>query len=100
MKFATTIPAAPPDGVPNAGARKMAGKTNGPEAVLLGNDPGTRPASKVKEAQEVKGAARRAIDEQLRSDEVDGTTSSPKKRDDNTFGIGAKDDANKKSLTK
>lgn len=99
-KFKTSIPPLPEDGTPSAGARRVAGKTNGPEAVLLGNDPGTRPASAVREAKEEKGAFRRACDKQLRSDEVDGTTSSGKKRDDNTFGIGAKDNANKKALTK
>jgi hypothetical protein len=100
MKFKTTIPPLPEDGTPNAGARKVAGKTTGPEAVLLGHDPGSRPASAVKQAPEVKGAARKAIDKQLRSDEVDGTTSSPKKRDANTFGIGHADNENKKALTK
>lgn len=100
MKFKTTIPELPEDGTPNAGARKMAGKTNACDAVLLGHDPGTRPASAVKVAPEEVGAARRAIDKQLRSDEIDGTTSSPKKRDANTFGIGHADDENKKALTK
>ncbi len=98
MKFKTSIPEEPPDGTPQAGARTVTGKTSMPESVMT--DAPKCKAEKVKEAQEVKGAARRAIDKQLRSDEVDGTTSSPKKRDDNTFGIGAKDDANRKSLTK
>lgn len=101
MKFSTTIPAEPLLGVTAvSGATRVAGKTSGPEAVLLGNDPGTRPASAVKTAEEVKGCARKCIDEQLRSDEIDGTTSSPKKRDANTFGIGHADDENKKALTK
>jgi hypothetical protein len=101
MKFKTTIPDEPTLGITAiSGATKVAGKTNGPEAVLLGNDPGTRPASAVKDAEEVKGCAARCIAEQLRSDEIDGTTSSPKKRDANTFGIGHADDENRKALTK
>ena len=100
MKFKTTLPEGPGDGTPQMGARKVSGKTNECDATLLGHDSGPRPASAVREAEEVKGAARRAIDKQLRSDEVDGTTSSPKKRDANTFGIGHADDENKKALTK
>lgn len=64
----TTIPAAPPEANPNAGTRTMQGKTNGPEAVLLGNDPGTRPASAVKDADCKEGLVRKCIDTQVRGD--------------------------------
>jgi hypothetical protein len=101
MKFKTTIPDEPLLGVTAvSGATKTPGKTNDAEANLLGHDPGSRPASAVKDAEEVKGCARRCIDEQLRSDEVDGTTSSPKKRDSNSWGTGFADSQNKKTLTK
>lgn len=78
----TTIPAAPPEANPNAGARTMAGKTNGPEAVLLGNDPGTRPASAVKNADCKEGLVRKCIDNQV------GQNGNPKKRDASHWGTG------------
>jgi len=41
----------------------------------------------VRDAVEVDGAARAAIDKQLRSDEINGTSSSPKARTDNSWGV-------------
>jgi hypothetical protein len=98
MKFKTTIPAPPPEADPHAGARTMAGKTNNPESVMT--DAPHQKASAVKDAQCEDGAARKQIDKQLRSDGIDGTTSSPKKRDANSWGIGHADDENRKALTK
>jgi hypothetical protein len=95
----TTIPAEPLLGVTAvSGATKVAGKTCMPESVMT-DAPKCKPEA-AKNAEEVKGAARKAIDEQLRSDEIDGTTSSPKKRDANNWGTGHADDENKKALTK
>jgi hypothetical protein len=41
----------------------------------------------VRDGVEVDGAARDAIDKQLRSDDINGTSSSPKARTDNSWGV-------------
>ena len=83
-KFKTTIPQAPPDGTPNAGARKMAGKSNEPEENLLHHGPGDRPATAVKEAPEDKGVAARCIKIQVDGDGI--ANGNPKKRARNYWG--------------
>lgn len=98
-KFKTSIPDEPLLGITAvSGAFTTPGKTNNPESAMI--DAPHQAASAVKTAEEVPGAARKAIDKQLRSDEVDGTTSSPKKRDSNSWGTGFADSQNKKTLTK
>jgi hypothetical protein len=87
-KIKTTIPSYPPDGTPQAGTRQPAGKSSACDAVLLGHDPGTRPSSSVKDAQEVKGAAKKAIWIQVQGD---GGSNSPngdgKLRNKNAWGV-------------
>lgn len=84
----TSIPVAPPDGTPNAGTRQPAGKSSQCDAVLYGNDPGTRPVSAVRDAQEDVGAAKRAISVQVQGD---GGSNSPNgdhhRRNKGTWGV-------------
>ena len=89
----TTIPALPEDGTPNAGARKMAGKSNDAEANLLGHDHANLPVTAVKEAEEDKGAARKCIDIQVDGDGgPDNPNGNPKKRARNYWGRDSKDE--------
>lgn len=85
-KIKTTIPPLPEDGTPQAGTRQMAGKSNRCDAVLYGNDPGTRPVTAVKQAEEVKGAARKAIDIQVSGDDTNSPNGNPKRRTRNRWG--------------
>jgi hypothetical protein len=60
-------------------------KSNDAAAVLRkGLQPKARPTT---EAQEVKGAAAKAIAQQLTSDGIAGTNSSPKARKTNYWGV-------------
>jgi hypothetical protein len=54
----------------------------------------------VRDAVEVVGAARAQIDKQLRSDEIDGISSSPKSRDSAEWGVGNKSLDDAKALKK
>jgi hypothetical protein len=66
MKFATSIPASPGKSTPQAGATTVAGKSNAPDATLrTGMQP--KPEA-IREAQEVKGVARKCIDVQVQGD--------------------------------
>jgi hypothetical protein len=85
-KIKTTIPPLPEDGTPQAGTRQPAGKSNQPDAVLYGKDPGTRPVSAVRQAEEVKGAARKSIDIQVSGDDVNSPNGNPKRRTRNRWG--------------
>jgi hypothetical protein len=85
-KIKTSIPPYPPDGTPNAGARKMDGKSNDCDAVLLGHDPGSRPSSAVTDAKCAEGAARKAIDIQVEGDDVNSPNGNPKRRTRNRWG--------------
>jgi len=85
MKFATSIPASPGESTPQAGATTVAGKSNSPDATLR---TGMQPKSEaVREAQEVKGAARKAIDGQVQGDGGPGSPNGdPKRRTRNYWG--------------
>jgi hypothetical protein len=79
MKFKTTIPDAPPSASPEAGARKMAGKSNAPDANL--SEAFHPSVETVKQAEEVKGCARKAIDIQVQGDGGSNSPNgNPKKR--------------------
>lgn len=80
------VPAAP-----QHGAREVAGKDSADYCETLRQDSLPK-ASPVVDAKEDVGAAKRAIEQQV------GQNGNPKKRDDNTFGIGAKASANEKEL--
>ena len=85
MKFRTTIPDEPTLGVTAvSGVTKTPGKTNDAEANLLGHDPGPRPATAVKDAEEVKGCAARCIKIQVDGDGI--ANGNPKKRAENYWG--------------
>ena len=63
MKFKTTIPDGPGKSTPDAGARRVQGKSVAPEATLR---KGMLPSPEsTKDAQEVKGAAGMAIRQQV-----------------------------------
>lgn len=80
MKFATTIPEGPGKSTPDSGARRVTGKSIAPDAVLR---KGMQPKGEAtKEAQEVKGAAMKAIRQQV------GQNGNPKKRDASGWGTG------------
>ena len=84
----TTIPAEPTLGITAvSGASTVAGKTSNPESVMT--DAPKPKAAAVKNAEEVKGCARKCIDEQV------GQNGNPKKRDASHWGTGvcAADDA-------
>jgi hypothetical protein len=86
----TTIPEGPGKSTPDAGARRVQGKSIAPEATLR---KGFLPKGEAtKEAQEVKGAAGKAIRQQV------GANGNPKKRDANTFGTGHSAAENEKEL--
>ena len=87
----TTIPAGPGDATPDAGARQMAGKSNEPDATLR---KGLQPKGEAtKTAEEVKGAARKAIDIQVDGDGgPDNPNGNPKKRARNYWGRDSKDE--------
>jgi hypothetical protein len=85
-KIKTSIPPLPMDGTPQAGARQPAGKSSECDAVLLGHDPGTRPVSAVRQAEEAKGAARKAIDIQVAGDDTNSPNGNPKRRTRNRWG--------------
>lgn len=86
MKFATSIPAAPPDANPNAGARTLPGKTNNPESVMT--DAPDCKAEKVKAAPEDKGVARKCIDIQVQGDGGSNSPNgNPKKRAKSWHGV-------------
>lgn len=86
----TTIPQAPPDANPQAGTRKMAGKTNGPESVMT--DAPKPKAAAVKDAECKDGVARKCIDTQV------GQNGNPKKRDASGWGTGHAAAENEKEL--
>lgn len=75
---------------PSMGATQAAGKSNDAEATLGKNFP--RPATAVKHAEVVPGAARKAIDQQV------GQNGNGKKRDANEWGIGHKSIADEQAL--
>jgi hypothetical protein len=86
VKFKTTIPAAPPEANPRAGARKVAGKTNGPEAVMT--DAPSCKAAPVKEAKYVDGAAKKAIWSQVTGDGGSNSPNGdPKRRGRSFWGV-------------
>src|SRR6202521_5928863 len=67
-KIDTTIPVYPPDGTPQAGARRMEGKFNMPTATLR---TGLQPSAvAVRLAAEVAGAARKQINSQVAGDDT------------------------------
>jgi len=82
----TTIPEGPGKGTPNAGARRVTGKSIAPEATLR---TGLQPKSQaVKQAEEVKGAARKAIDIQVQGDGGSNSPNgNPKKRGKAFWGV-------------
>jgi hypothetical protein len=82
----TTIPASPGPSTPQAGTRQVAGKSNECDAVLrTGKQP--KPVA-VKTAQEVKGAARKAIDTQVKGDGGSNSPNgNPKKRNRSGWGV-------------
>jgi len=85
-KIKTTIPVYPPAATPNAGARTLPGKSNLPDANLLGHSAGTRPSSAVTTAVCVEGAARKAIDIQVSGDDTNSPNGNPKRRTRNRWG--------------
>ncbi len=86
VQSGTSIPVAPLCANPQAGARTVPGKSNTPTAVLYGNDPGTRSVTAVRQAEEVKGAARKAIDTQVAGDDTNSPNGNPKRRTRNRWG--------------
>ena len=88
MNYKTTIPDGPGDGTPQAGSSQPAGKSSECDAVLLGHDPGIRPSEAVKEATEVKGAARKCIDIQVQGDGGSNSPNgNPKRRSRSSWGV-------------
>ena len=82
----TTIPQAPPDGTPNAGARKMAGKSSMPDANVSESLHPT--VESVTEAKEEKGIARKCIDIQVQGDGGSNSPNgNPKKRAKSWHGV-------------
>lgn len=78
----TSIPVAPPSADPNAGARKMPGKSNMQDGALIKG-----PAGKaVTEAPVVPGVARRCIDIQVSGDDKNSPNGNPKRRTRNRWG--------------
>jgi len=90
MKFKTTIPEIDPSKDASAGARPVSGKTNECDSVMTDAKVLKAEPEKVRDAVEVKNGARDAIDKQLRRDGIDGTSSSPKSRNQNYWGVGEK----------
>lgn len=81
---------------PDSGARVPAGK----EGICTVRCNSLPPASAVTEAKVEPGVAAKCIKQQVYGD-GDGkftSNSNPKKRDDNTFGIGRKSNDNEKDL--
>lgn len=86
MNFKTSIPAGPGESTPDAGTKQPAGKSSEPGAVLR---KGLLPKSEsVREAVEVTGAARRAIDTQVRGDGGSNSPNGdPHRRNKATWGV-------------
>ena len=86
----TTIPEGPGKSTPNAGARRVTGKSIAPDAILR---KGMQPKGQAtKQAEEVKGAALKAIRQQV------GQNGNPKKRDASGWGTGHAAAENEKEL--
>lgn len=87
----TTIPEGPSKSTPSAGARRVQGKSIAPDAVLR---KGMQPKGQAtKQAEEVKGAALKAIRQQV------GNDGNGKKRDAAVWGTGHAAAENKKELS-
>ena len=86
MKYKTTIPTAPPEANPNAGARKVAGKTNMPESVMT-DAPNPKSAA-TKDAKCEEGLVRKCIDIQVQGDGGSNSPNgNPKKRAKSWHGV-------------
>jgi hypothetical protein len=82
----TTIPAEPGKSTPSAGACRVTGKSIAPEATLR---TGLQPKGEAtKQAEEVKGVARKCIDIQVQGDGgANSPNGNPKKRARSWHGV-------------
>jgi hypothetical protein len=82
----TTIPTEPGKSTPNSGARRVTGKSIAPDAVLR---KGLQPKGEAtKNAEEVSGAARKAIKIQVQGDGGSNSPNGdPKRRGRNFWGV-------------